>query len=239
MPDDTTVVPAAAPAAVADPPADPPPPAPAAAAADPEAEPKPNTPEWFNNRLERERRKIYKEATGEKVPKDKTVAAFLAEKKAAEEKAKASKKEAREAEAKKLAALEAELANSSETKAAIRVYAEAELAKLTDKQREAVKAVAADSPTKQLETISAWRIAGLLDAAPAAAPAPVPAKAPVSPANTAQPPAPTPGAPSVDIPVLERWAQLQNSPPSTQRTIAMTLMALEHGYEILEKAKPL
>lgn len=196
----------------------------------------PNQPGWMDKRLERDRRKLYKDITGEKVPKDKTVAEFVAEKKAADAAAKAGKKAEREADKKKLAELEAALATSTETKAAIRVYAEAELSKLTDRQREAVKAAAGDSPAEQLKTISAWRIAGLLVDAPAQQAATT-QQTTVKPAqqlaNTAPATAPAPATTTTEMPLKERWKSVIAIPDKTQREAAKLRFVAEYGDSIL------
>lgn len=133
------------------------------ASTDPEGKPP-----WLDDRLARAREAAKKEAwkeLGFESPED--------AKKAAED-AKAAR-EAKKTEAQKRAeaetALAAEKARVAEMTAALGAQAEAEMQKLTDSQRDAVKKVAGDDPAAQLKSIVALRPTWGEPAAPAAIPA--------------------------------------------------------------------
>jgi hypothetical protein len=142
------------------PPLVPPPAAKPDAPTEPEAKPP-----WLDERLARAREAAKKEAwkeLGFESPEDAKKAAD--ERKAAAEAKKTESQKRAEAET----ALAAEKARVAEMAAALSAHAESEMQKLTDTQRDAVKAAAGDDPTAQLKMITALRPTWVGAAAPAA-----------------------------------------------------------------------
>ena len=163
-----------------------PPAAPAAAPLPPAPGERPD-PEWLNPRLEQAARAERAKVLAELGVTDPTAA-----KRALDEARTAA--EANKSETEKVATrikqLEAEAESGRAATATVRTYADAELAKLTDAQRTAVKAVAGEDANRSLSAIAALRPTwATVAAAPAAALAP-PA---TPPASTAPGPAPAPG----------------------------------------------
>lgn len=141
-------------------------------------------PEWMAARNRRAQVAALKTA-GIKVGKNDDPKAVAAE---AREKSQSRKAELRTERAR----ADAAEAKATELSATHKIYADAELATLTDKQREIIKSVAGDDPSKVLETIATFKLAGGFSAAPPPAVVSAPVVAPaVVPATPVEAPAST------------------------------------------------
>lgn len=209
--------PAAAPAAPAAPPV-------AAAAAKP-ATPAAEAPAYLQDRLRRERRAALKSA-GIDIPKGATDLEIDQAIEASKSKAKSRKDRTRAAEqaadaaAKDVVALQAQVAS-------LKIYADAELARLDPKQAELVKTLAGDDPGSQLKQIAALRSMG-------SPPAPLPAPASTTTNQITPPPAP----PSGGTDVAKQLAEIRAMPRATpkdaaRRAVALMTVCLDHEADIL------
>ena len=210
--------------------------APAAAVAAAASEPQPGDPKWIAARLEKERRAVLK-AQGIKVPKGVQVADFLASEAANKAKTDSERAAEREGRKAKITDLEAKLASATEASAAVRVYAEMEVAKLDDKQRAALKSIAGDNPSDQLKTLSAWRLAGMMPAPAAVAAVAVPIAPPAHTAPTGT--APAPAAAANASPAANRYRDAKAMSEATpkdaaRRAIALLQIVNENPSELLD-----
>lgn len=205
------VAPAATPAAVAAP-------KPAAPAAE-------APPPYLQDRLRRERRATLK-AAGIDVPKgatdleiDQAIAASKDKAKSRKDRARAAE-QAADAASKDVETLKAQLG-------AMKIYADAELARLDPKQAELVKTLAGDDPGAQLKQIAALR-------SMVGEPAPLAAPASTSNNQVSPPPAPPSGGSDVAKKLSEIRAMPRANPKdAARRAVALTMLCLENDVEIL------
>lgn len=151
-------------------------------------------PVWLGERIRRAQAQALREA-GLKVGKNDDPKVIASEAKKKNEGRKAALKEARG----QTETLQTQLAASQAQNAALGVYAAAELAQLTDAQRDAVKKAAGEDVSEQLKFISAFKLSGQLAPPVAAVPA-VAAVAAVDAAKTIDAPASTAAAAAAPAP---------------------------------------
>lgn len=108
----------------------------------------------------------------------------------------------------KLAALEPQAKRAADLEERIGRLADAELAKLSDAQRDAVKRLAGDDRARMLDALDALRPTWTAPAAPTNAPAPLPTAA-----STAQAPAPPPAAKTHGVDHRATYEALKASNP--------------------------
>jgi hypothetical protein len=213
----------------------------------------PNNPPWLSERLARERKAVAKEADANA---RKAVLAELGiedidsiKKLSAEEKKRAEAQKSLETKnAEANAAIAAKDARNKELESSVKVFAEGQLATLSEAQKAAVLKVAGEDPAKQLNAIEALRptwalVAPTAPAVPAQAPngAATPAAAPppavVPPARpataTAPPAAAPPPAGSTVVPNhLEIYERLSNQSSPDYKPFAASAYLLTYGKEI-------
>lgn len=184
-------------------------------------------PTFIGARIDRARREIAKEL-GVKVKKGEDIGAKIAEKRQKDEDRKARLKAAEE----KAAAEEAKAASAN---AALKVYADAAIAGMTDAEKAILKTIGGDAPTpeKVLEVAAMLKVA-----APAKAEktetAPAGEKPLVAPATTGTPQgAPPPTAPSAPAPVKEQIKQLRAIQDPTKRALSVALFAINNEDALL------
>lgn len=208
--------------------------APPAAAAPPAPAPG-EPPPYLNDRLERERRSVLKQL-GIKAPKGIPSAKAIEEAKAKIDGGKSQRKELRAAKD----AAEAKAVELETKVAALKTFADMEIAALTPEQQTKVKSVAGDDPAEQLKVLAllkpsfAPQPAALAkdDAAAAAPPAqkqPAPA-----PATTAPAAAPPPTTTADELPIRERWNQVQSIADPNRRAASRAQFLLANGEALLD-----
>tara|TARA_R100001163_G_scaffold65032_2_gene60840 strand:+ start:385 stop:1044 length:660 start_codon:yes stop_codon:yes gene_type:complete len=175
-------------------------------------------PNWLNDRLDRERRKMLRELGAENVGDVKKALQELRERQD-QEKTELERLSGRNAELETIAKQHSALMSMVERQAA------AELSVLSEKHQEAVKAVAGDDPQKQLSAINVLRPTWVNEQQQKATHVPAPA------ATAPTVPAPKPGDSSVTENHLATFESLEQTNPMMAANYRM-----KHWADI-EKAK--
>lgn len=206
----------------------------------------PNNPPWLSGRLKETRQKAEEDARAKFLAELGTDDPETAKKLIAEEKKRAEERKSLETKHAEVSeALKTKDARNKELESSVKVFADGQLALLSEPQKAAVLKVAGEDPAKQLNAIEALRPtwAAVAPAAPALAPngtapsadvAPPVVVPPVKLATATAPPAvaPPPAGSTVVPNHLEIYDKLNNQSSPDYRPFAASAYLLVHGREI-------